>query len=303
MSKDHYKTLGVSESATKDEIKKSFRRLAKKYHPDRNEGDKEAERKFKEISEAHEILSDGKKRAEYDTMRKYGAFAGAQRPSSATGFGPGGFSSGDFEHFFRRGGSGARSFRMDGSGGLEDILSSFFGGGSRTGRPSSQSSRGADVMAEISISFMDSIGGGKRVLTLSNGKKLRVRIPKGSDDGCKIRLAGQGQPGYLGGNNGDLIIMVRVMPDQKFKRKGNNIYTSVTISFVDAIKGCKVDAHTLAKKVALTVPPGTQPGTLLRLKGQGLAIGGKQGDQFVEIKVKIPKTLTAKQRGLLNDWG
>ena len=308
MTKDHYKTLGLGESASPEEIKKTFRRLAKKYHPDRNKNDKNAEQKFKEISGAYEILSDEKKRAEYDNLRKYGAFAGGQGPSGATGFGTGGFSTADFQQFFSRGGgSGARGFGYDGSvsaSGLEDILASFFGKGAAFGGRSNtaQPTPGADLSAEVSITFMESVNGGTRLLTLPGGKKLRVKIPNGIEDGGRIRLAGQGRPGYLGGINGDLIITVRVMPDQKFNRKGNDIYTSVTISFVEAIRGCKVSAHTLTKKVALTVPPGTQSGVLLRLKGQGLAVGGKQGDQYVEIKVEIPKKITARQSKLLDEW-
>ena len=133
-------------------------------------------------------------------------------------------------------------------------------------------------------------------------KKLKVKIPKGIDDGGKIRLAGQGQPGYNGQRSGDLIITVRVMPDQNFERNGNDVYTSVKISFVDAIRGAKVLVKTLTKQVTLSVPAGTQPGTKMRLKGQGLAVGGKQGDLFVTIDVEIPKNLTDKQRKLLEDW-
>lgn len=309
MSKDYYKTLGVNESASRDEIKRAFRKLAKKYHPDRNNGDRTAEQKFKEVSEAYETLSDEKKRSEYDTLRKYGAFAGAGHSS-----GTGGFGGGDFAQFFRQGGANGRAFtfRMYGfgaQGGLDEILSSIFsvspfGEPSACRRTTARVGRAPDIEAELSISFMEAINGASRVITLGNsGKKLRVRFPKGIVDGEKIRLAGQGHAGYNGSRNGDLIITVRVMPDQNFERKGNDVYTSVTVSFVDAIRGAKAKVKTLTKDIMLTIPPGTQPGTRMRLKGQGLAVGGSHGDLYVEIKVEIPKTLTEKQRELLEEWG
>jgi molecular chaperone DnaJ len=327
MGKNYYDILGVSESATQDEIKKAFRSLAKKYHPDRNPGDKSAEGKFKEISEANETLSDPKKRSEYDMMRKYGAFTGA-----GAGRGAGGANF-DFSDFFRQGTGGRggfQTFRFSSSGfdNLQDILSSFFGGRAgpfgtqaedpfatesedlftgRRGRRPSRARKGADLKASLTLSFMEAIIGVERKLKIrQTGKTLAVKIPAGIEDGGKIRLAGQGMPGPPGApgiRNGDLIITVRVMPDQQFERKGNDIYTSATISFKDAILGCKAQVKTLTKTIALTVPPGTQPGTKLRLKGQGLAVGESQGDLYVEIKVEIPKTLTEKQRKMLEEWG
>ncbi|UCG62288.1 MAG: DnaJ domain-containing protein [Candidatus Zixiibacteriota bacterium] len=307
MEQDYYKTLGVSENASPEEIKKAFRGLAKKYHPDKNKGDKEAERRFKEISAAYEVLSDAKKKAEYDTMRKYGAYAGGGRP--------GGFDPNQFSQFWERKGpnGGTFSFQMssaDGFDQFEDILSSLFGG--RGGSPESifendlhraRPRKAQDLTAELPISFMESVNGATRTISVGNtGKKLKVKIPRGIDDGEKIRLAGQGQPGYNGQASGDLIITVKVMPDQNFERKGNDVYTSVSISFMDAIKGARVQVKTLTKKVSLTVPPGTQPGTSMRLKGQGLAVGGKQGDLYVTINIEIPKNLTDKQRKLLDEW-
>ncbi|UCE25670.1 MAG: DnaJ domain-containing protein [Candidatus Zixiibacteriota bacterium] len=307
MEQDYYKTLGVSENASAEEIKKAFRSLAKKYHPDKNKGDKRAEGKFKEVSAAYEVLSDSKKKAEYDTMRKYGAFAGAG--------GRGGFDPGQFSQFWERKGpnGGTFSFRMssaDGFGQFEDILSSMFGG--RGGSAESifendlhraRPRYAPDLTAELPISFMESINGATRTISVGNtGKKLKVKIPRGIEDGGKIRLAGQGQPGYNGQTNGDLIITVRVMPDQNFERKGNDVYTSVTVSFIDAMKGTRTQVKTLTKTVSLSIPAGTQPGTKMRLKGQGLAIGGKQGDLYVTVNVEIPKNLTEKQRKLLEEW-
>ena len=319
MNKDFYKTLGVSEDAPVDEIKKVYRRLAKKYHPDRNKGDKDAEAKFKEVTEAYETLKDAKKREQYDTLRKYGAFAG-HGPQAGPGF----------ADFFANGGGG-RVFRFEGNtgefGDIEEMLGSLFGGGrgggfGRTRRGpepfggfggrgaeemfagrGQRTQRGADVNTTVTVSFMESIKGVQKTLkSRGDGKKFKVRIPAGIEDGGKVRLRGQGQPGIYGGRNGDLIITVRVMADQQFKRVGNDIHTELEISFIEAIKGCKKAVKTLARTVNLTIPPGTQPGTKMRLKGMGLEVGGTTGDQYVEVKVLIPTTLTEKQKRLLDEW-
>ncbi len=310
MTTDFYKSLGVTENASADEIKKSFRALAKKYHPDRNKGDKAAETRFKEISEAYDTLSDSKKKSEYDMMRQYGAYDAPQGQSLFGGF--------------RQSAPGGRRFEFHTSGegteNIQDLFNELFGGtgdASRTrrssaarrrsqspfGQPEPGEPRGQDVHSQISIAFMEAIKGVTRLIQFPDGKKIRVKIPPGIEDGGKIRLAGQGQPGIFGGEVGDLIIKVNIMPDQNFERKGNDIYTSVTIPFTDAILGTKVNVNTLTKTVSLTIPPGTQPSSKLRLKGQGLLVGSKQGDLFVEIKVEIPKTLTAEQKKFLEKWG
>lgn len=310
MSKDYYKVLGVSETASDKDIKSSFRKLAKQYHPDRNKGDKKSEERFKEISEAYDVLSDSKKRSEYDNLRKYGAFAGAGQGGFSGNPQGAGFDPSSFEHIFRqgRGGGGNSRFEFRTAGGgfeqFEDILSQFFGGGFPGQQQNRQQRRqkGADLTSSISVTFLEAAKGSERILSLSNGKKLKVKVPKGIENGGKIRLAGQGQPGYNGSANGDLIITVNIMPDQTFDRKGNDIYTKVDLSFVDAIKGTKVKVKTLSKAIMLTIPPGTQPGTQLRLKGQGLSVGGNQGDQYVTVNVIIPKTLSEKQKKLLDEW-
>jgi DnaJ-class molecular chaperone len=300
MAKDFYEILGVSESASKEEIKKKFRQLAKKYHPDRNKGDAEAERKFKEVSEAYETLSDDKKRREYDMMRKYGAFSGQ-------GAGQGGFGNAqgfDFSEVFGQGGGKAGfHFGGQGAGGFEEVFSSIFGGGGASpfGQRARRQTKGPDLRTQLTISFWESVNGTTRILQV-DGRKLEVKIPVGIENNGKIRLAGQGGPSQTGGPNGDLIITVKVMPDQNFERKGNDVYTKVDVSFKEAILGTKKEVKTLAKTVSLTIPPGTQPGTKMRLKGLGLNVGGKQGDQYVEIRVNIPKNLTEEQKKLLEEW-
>jgi len=317
MSNNYYDILGVKEDASQAEIKKSFRKLAMKYHPDRNRGDKAAEARFKEISEANETLSDEKKRAEYNNLLKYGAFAGA-----GGGPGPGGFGQGaDFSNLFRQGSGGRGGFQsfQFGSGGMEgldDILSQFFGGGQRrpgfggaARRP--RPSKGRDLRATVTLSFLEAIEGTTRKLRLrQTGTTLSVKIPAGVEDGAKIRLRGQGMPlgrsipGMNQTKNGDLIVTVKVMTDQQFERKGNDIHTTVEISFKDAILGTQVEVKTLARTIKLTIPAGTQPGAKLRLKGMGLAVGGAAGDQFVTVHVTLPKAsdLTDKQRKTLEEW-
>jgi len=315
---DFYSTLGVSESATPDEIKKAFRTLAKKYHPDRNKGDASAEARFKEISEAYETLSDPKKKEQYDMMRKYGAHAGGP-----TGFQGQGFDPSDFASWFGQGGQrggGGFEFRTSGSGfenvdlnelfsqifgarrgGSGDPFGAGFGGQSRTG---SRVRKGHDVHATIKVTFFEALEGTEKTIRdKTTGKKLKIKIPAGVEDGKRIRLRGQGQPGLYGGRNGDLLITVRVMPDQQFERKGNDVYTSTTISFKDAILGTKANVKTLTKTVSLNIPAGTQPGSKLRLKGQGLAVGDSAGDLYVTINVSIPTNITDKQKHLLEEWG
>ncbi len=331
MARDFYEILGVSENASQDEIKSAFRMLAKKYHPDRNPGDKDAEKRFKEISEAHETLSDPKKKAEYDTMRKYGAFTGAGAGGPGGGFGNGGQ---DFSQFFRQGAGGRggfRTFHFGGGGagmeGLDEMLRQFFGGPAgaggfgRTahtrGRPRGGSTgfdffeqpgqgapaKGQDIRASVKISFEEAIHGTQKTIrNKATGKKLSFKVPPGVEDGTKIRLAGQGGPGQMGGPNGDLIISVRVMGDQNFERKGNDIYTSTTVPFTTAILGGKAEVKTLTKTVSINIPAGTQPGTKMRLKGLGLSVGDRQGDLYVTINVSIPTDLTEKQRKLLEEW-
>jgi len=311
MNKNYYDILGVSESASDEEIKSKFRSLAKKYHPDKNRGDKAAEAKFKEISGAYETLSDKKKRQEYDTIRKYGgSFAGAGRGPS--GFG-GANSAFDFSDFMRQGSGGRggfQSFQFGGAGvdGMEDILSQLFGGGGGGGgfgrRRSPRQVKAQNLTATLSVSFLEAARGTKRQIHIQQtGKKLNVKIPAGIEDGGKIKLTGQGMPGYNGQNNGDLIISVRVMSDQNFERKGNDVYTKVTISFKDAILGAKTKVKTLTKTIMLAIPPGTQPGTQMRLKGQGLAVTDKPGDLFVKINIEIPESITDEQKELLDKWG
>ncbi|MCH9031427.1 MAG: J domain-containing protein [candidate division Zixibacteria bacterium] len=313
MNKDYYKILGVADKATKAEVKKKFRRMAKELHPDRHPGDKAKEARFKEISEAYETLSDDKKRAEYDNMRRFGAFqSGGGGPfAGGSPFGGGGFSPGQGGPFPGQGGVHF-SGDIGGAGGLSDIFESIMrsagaaGSGRRFGRSQETPQKGPDATAELEITFQESIDGGKKRITISDpqgaSKRIDIKIPQGIEDGEKIRLRGLGGSGFPGAPSGDLLVTVRVRPHQKFKRKGVDIYSEVTISLKTAALGGKVNVDTLTKKIALTIPAGTQPGAKLRLKNQGLNIDGKQGDQIVEVKVEIPTKLTPSQKKALEGF-
>ncbi len=302
MATDYYQALGVAETATQDEIKNKFRSMAKKYHPDRNPGNKAAEAKFKELSEAYETLSDPAKRQEYDNMRKYGAFSGGSGHGDPHTY----EWKGNFEDLFgrRTGGQGHRGGAED----IGDILSGLFGGRGESfedgfGQPQQRLRKGADLQAELTVSFMEMAHGSSRVIEFQGGKKLNVKIPIGIEDGAQLRLNGQGQPARGNSPAGDLLLTVHVMPDPHFSRKGNDVYASVEVPFTVAILGGKAQVHTLDKSVTLTIPAGTQPGAQLRLKGQGLKTTNGTGDLYVEVKVRIPTTLTEKQKKMMEEWG
>lgn len=313
--KDYYKILGVPENASADDIKKAYRKLAKKYHPDTNPGDDAVADKFKEINEAHETLSDTGKRQQYNDLRRFGG-AGQQgfRPGGPGG-GPQGF---DFQDIFRQAGRGGgrgagrrgATFGTQGTGGfgdLGDILSSLFGGGGGAARGFGPQ-RGRDHHAEVEVPFDTAARGGSTVITLARAPgggrapqttRLSVKIPKGIDDGGKIRLRGQGEPGIAGGPPGDLIIKINVGGDGFFRRKGANVYCDIKIDIGQAVLGTKIKVRTLAGKHAiLKIPGGTQPGTTFKLKGMGIKQDGKQGDQFVTVGVEIPTDLTSEEKKL-----
>jgi DnaJ-class molecular chaperone len=287
---DYYETLGVSRSASADEIKKAYRKLAKQHHPDANPDDAGAQKKFAEITEAYDVLSDDEKRKKYD---QFGA------NWSKVGGGPGGGRN-PFEGF---GGAGGTSFDLD------DILGGMFGGGASPfggggGRRQARAQKGQNVEAEIRVPFQVGVEGGEHELSLNTGGKVQrigVKIPPGIDDGGKIRLAGQGQPGHSGGSAGDVIVTVRISGHPWFRREGKNLVVDVPITPSEAALGAKVDVPTLMEgTVVMSIPPGTSGGAKLRLRGKGVRDRktGDRGDQLVVVKVVVPKDLSDEAKEL-----
>lgn len=288
--RDYYEVLGVNKSASDDEIKKAYRKLAVKYHPDKNPGDKVAEEKFKEISEAHEVLSDKQKRARYDQFGHAGVGGGpAGNPFSGGNFN---FNGQTFSFDFGSGGFAG--------GGLDDILGSLFGFGGGPRRPA----RGADYQTSVTISFEEAIFGVTKTISLNNSESLKLKIPAGIDDGMSIRLAGKGGEAPEGGTKGDLYVRVRVRPHKRLTREGAIILSEEIISMPDAALGCEVDVETVDGKITMKVPAGTQSGTPFKLSGHGVPFraDGDRGPHIVTIIVETPKNLNKRQRELLEEF-
>lgn len=295
--RDYYEVLGVSKNASDDEIKKAYRKLAVKYHPDKNPGDKEAEAKFKEINEAHDVLSDKQKRARYDQFGHAGVGgAGFGGAGGAGGFSGNPFSGGAFNY-------NGQTFNFDfgGGGAFDDILGSLFGfgnGGARRAR------RGADYQTSVTLTFEEAIFGTSKSVSVE-GKDLKVKIPAGIDDGMSIRLHGKGGPAPEGGTEpGDLYVRVRVKPHKHLTREGSIILSEERIGMVDAALGCEIDVETVDGVVTMKVPAGTQSGTPFKLSGHGVPFraDGDRGPHIVTIIVETPKNLSKKQKELLEEF-
>lgn len=289
--RDYYEVLGVSKNASDDEIKKAYRKLAVKYHPDKNPGDKEAEAKFKEINEAHDVLSDKQKRARYDQFGHAGVGGASGNPfAGGNPFGNGG------EFNFN-----GQSFNFDfGGGGFEDILGSLFGFGGGARRPR----RGADYQTTVTLSFEEAIFGATKMVSV-NGENLKVKIPAGIDDGMSIRLNGKGgEPPEGGSGRGDLYVRIRVKPHKTLTREGAIILSETTISMVDAALGCEVEVETVDGSVTMKVPAGTQSGTPFKLSGHGVPFrsDGDRGPHIVTVVVETPRNLSKKQKELLEEF-
>ncbi|MCL6119452.1 MAG: DnaJ domain-containing protein [Deltaproteobacteria bacterium] len=286
--KDYYKILGVDKTATGEEIKKSYRKLARKYHPDVNPNDKTAESKFKEVQEAYDILKDEKKRKEYDELgtnyfnyKNAGAGAGA--------------SNGQYYYDYSGGGNSGFGYNYGNAGGgnfnFEDIFSDLF---NRSGKKHGPV-KGGDLNASLEISVPESVKGAERIINL-NGEKIKIKIPAGIADGGKIKLSGKGSPGLSGAPNGDLYITISVLNDNVFERKDNDIYVNKKIKLTEAVLGAKVEVSSIDGKFMLTIPAGTQNGTKFRIPKKGAKdISGKKiGDLIVTVTVDIPSGISEK---------
>ena len=302
--KDYYNILDVSEHASADEIKKAYRKLARKYHPDRNPGDAKAEERFKEIQEAYEVLSDPKKRKQYDRVRKspgYGTFFGDTYTTQNGGRyyrAP----DGTYVHVDTKGGGRGGGFGFgDLFGDLGDLFKGVFTGGEPQTGHSAQSATDLDRRTTVRLPFKKALEGGKTEVALPDGKKVRIAYPKGVADGYTVRLRGRGAAGP-GGRRGDFYVTFEVTPHPRFRREGNDLYTKVTVNAFEAMLGATRHVTTAyGKRIKLTIPKGTQPGDKLRLRGQGVATDKGTGDLYVEIEVTIPKNLSAEQEALLRD--
>lgn len=294
---DYYAILGVSKTASAEDIKKAYRRQARKYHPDVNPGDKAAEEKFKKISEAFDILGDPEKRKVYD---RFGVYSEAHAQAAKAGGMPGGggFPPIDFD-FGEVGGGGGGSFR--------DMFADLFNN-ARTARPAAQPGR--DIEYSLSISFEQAMEGLTATVTVPGGpgqpsESIKVKIPAGVDTGSKVRMAGKGQPGTNGAPPGDLYIVTNVGEHPFFTRKGDNLYCTIPIGVAEAALGAKIEVPTVGGKAQLRIPPGTQSGQKFRLREKGFPVlrsPGMRGDQFVEVRIVLPKVISEETKDILREF-
>jgi len=300
--KDYYKALGVERTAGKEEIKKQYRKLARRYHPDVNTTDKNAAARFREISEANEVLTDDEKRKKYDAFgsdwelhrnagqadnfdwSKYASREGGGR----AGPGQAGASAGDWEDMF------------GGGQGTSDFFSALFGrefhgrGGSGAGR------KGQDMEAELAISLEEAYEGGVKILSIGD-KKIRLTLKPGIWDRQKIKIAGKGGSGGRNGENGDLYITFLIRPHAEYRLAGTDLFKDIPVSVYSAMLGAALEVRTISGKFELKIPPGTKNGTVLRLKGKGFPVYGKpgtQGNLFLRVALQLPENLTAQERKL-----
>ncbi len=285
-----YETLGVAPSASADEIKKAYRKLAKKLHPDLNPGNKKVEQQFKEVSAAYDLLSDAAKRARYD--RGEIDASGAERPDRP------------FYRRYAEGREGAKyqDFGLDEDSFADDLFANLFRQQRRPER--SMHLRGADVTYVAEVDFVEAAVGAKKRLMLTDGKTLDVTIPPGTEDGQTLRLKGQGLPGVGGGTPGDAHIEIKIAPHPVFTRQSNDVHIELPITLPEAVLGATVTAPTVDGPVSLKVPPDSNTGSVLRLKGKGIVdrASGARGDQYVRLKVVLPDRADAELKSFIESW-
>ena len=293
--KDYYKTLGVERNASEDDIRKAYRKLAMKYHPDRNPNDKQAEERFKEINEAYQVLSDTTKRAHYDRLGSdYSNWQQRGAPGDFNWDQYGGFPGGVRVDY------GDLDDILGGAGGFSDFFRTIFGRsaeGAGTGTRTRARQQPQGYQQELAITLDEAYHGTTRLLQ-TDGKQKQVRIPAGVRTGSKVRVAGAGPNGL------DLYLIVDVQDDKRFERRGNDLYTTATVGLFTAVLGGEAEVETLSGKIKLNVPAGTQPEQVFRLGGRGMPNvknAEEKGDLYVRLKVQIPKYLSPKQRELLEE--
>jgi DnaJ-class molecular chaperone len=292
MAEDPYTVLGVARTASAGDIVKAYRKLAKKYHPDLNPGDKTAEEKFKQVNAANDILGDPDKRGRFD--RGEIDASGQERPQ---------------QRYYREYAGGEDGARYRSSAGFEDLgaFSDLFGdiferrgGGARGGAHFSM--RGQDAHYRLEIDFLEAVNGAKKRITLPDGGTLDVSLPAGVADGQVLRLKGKGMPGMGEGGPGDALVEVMIRPHSVFKREGDDIVVEVPISFDEAVLGGKVEVPTITGRVFATVPPGANSGQILRLKGRGVKTKRGHGDQLVKLEVVMPERIDPELKAFAQEW-
>jgi curved DNA-binding protein len=308
--KDYYDILGVGRDADEKEIKRAFRRLARKYHPDVNPGDPEAEERFKEINEAYEVLSDPEKRRKYDQLgadwsrwQQAGGRPGDFDWSRWTTGAPGGQ-----RVYVRQGTPEDLEDLFGGASRFSDFFAQIFGGMGTGAAPGGfeyrvRPQRGQNYEQELEISLREAYRGTTRVLQ-KDGRRLEVKIPPGAHTGTRVRMAGEGRPGAGGGEAGDLYLRVKVAPDPQFERKGDDLYVTVPVDLYTAILGGEVRVPTLSGPVMLTIPAGTQNGRVFRLRGRGmphLRQPEQHGDLYAKVDVRLPTDLGPRQQELFEE--
>jgi molecular chaperone DnaJ len=287
MKKDYYEMLGVSRNASEEEIKKSYRKLAKKYHPDFNKGSKQAEEKFKEISEAYYILSDKTKRAQYDQFGHMGEGGFNQGSYTYTG--------GDFSKIFEEMFGKKKQTKRHFEGGFENIFEDLFGDRNPFRNnvgfdEESIETKGEDFKSNLTISFLEAIQGTEKILTIRKNhkeEKLKIKIPAGIKNNAVLRLKGKGG---FGRTSGDLLITINITQHKYFVRKDNDIYITVPIKISEAMNGASIKVPTIDKEIIFKIPPNTKDGQLFRLKGKGI----KDGDQYIEVKIVLPNNMDSR---------
>ncbi len=307
--KDYYKVLGVDKKASQDEIKKAYRKLAVKYHPDKNKGKKDAEEKFKEINEANEVLGDKEKRKKYDELGenwKYYQQSGGDQ---------GGAQDFDWSRYANQGGGQTRyTYEGDmgdfgGSGGFSDFFETLFGqgfGGTQTrSRQGARKAKlkGEDISAEMSITLEDAYIGAEKIFDL-DGQSIKLKIKPGIADGQTLKLGGKGNPGYNGGSSGDLLLRIHVLKDPVYERRGDDLYTDLRVNLYSAVLGGKASLNTFKGTININIPKESQNGKVLRLQGLGMPKYGKAnifGDMYVKLVVEIPTNLSEKELRLFKE--
>ncbi len=298
---DPYKLLGVARDATRAQIKSAYHKLARSLHPDVNPDNAQAEEKFKKVSAAYDLLSDAAKRARFDAGEIDASGAERTRTRHAYRGSPGdGAAGGRFSENFRFGNSADDIFA--------ELLRRRSKGRAGAWNPfetdeEAAPAKGADAEYSLKISFSEAVMGTTKRITLPTGKNLDVKVPAGTKDGAKLRLKGQGHPGRAGAPAGDALIEMKVEPHAFFSREGNDILTTVPVTLPEAVLGGKVTVPTVDGKVTLTIPPGSNSGTVLRLKGKGAPSGKLRGDQLVTLKVVLPDPPDSELESFLKSWG